>query len=92
MRIFGILLAVAFVTHFKQMEAHNRCGLLSDNTMKDVSFGKQNKELQKVYINSARLYFSDEGIFFQTNSEWKKINHISHDELSYNQSFETCSN
>ena len=37
-----------------------------------------------MYIDSARLYFSDEGIFLKTRfNEWKSIGHIYHDLQGY---------
>ena len=39
---------------------------------------------EKMYIESSRLHFSDEGIFLNTHKGgWGKISHISHDSKGY---------
>lgn len=39
---------------------------------------------EKMYIESSKLYFSDEGIFLKTRSdEWRPVGHIYHDSKGY---------
>ena len=88
MKILQILLIGIFAAGFSSLGAHNQ-------VFKDIPFNSPHlhnkssfsskKEDKKIYIDSDRLHFSNEGIFLLTthNNEWRKIRHIHHDSQGY---------
>lgn len=50
----------------------------------NVEGSAETNRIKRIYIESEKLHFSDEGIFLQTNSsEWRQVNHINHDTEGY---------
>ena len=73
MKTFGILFMLMFAAAFTPTKGYSN---LKTSSLENHS--------EKVYIDSSRLHFSDEGIFLNTHQgQWGKISHIFHDSYGY---------